>query len=146
MALGLVGDPEVIFLDESNSGFDPAARRGGVDFTRLNSLPPCDGSVSINEDEDHLLLLDVIETLISRVSRGLPEPTVKSSGEVVGPSFVFTSGFQHRPIYEPVQQRACLVLVDLEQLCRTRCGDLTLVTHLIQHEKVFKGEELRGLV
>jgi ABC-2 type transport system ATP-binding protein len=32
VALGLAGDPELLFLDEPTSGFDPAARRGAWDM------------------------------------------------------------------------------------------------------------------
>jgi ABC-2 type transport system ATP-binding protein len=39
LGLGLVGDPEILFLDEPTTGFDPAARRAAWDVIRsLRSL------------------------------------------------------------------------------------------------------------
>ena len=34
LALGLVGDPKILFLDEPTTGFDPAARRAAWDMIR----------------------------------------------------------------------------------------------------------------
>ena len=39
VAIGLAGDPELLFLDEPTTGFDPSARRGAWEFIRsLRSL------------------------------------------------------------------------------------------------------------
>ena len=61
MALGLVGDPDVVFLDEPTTGFDPAARRRGWELVaRLAS-----------EQRAVLLTthyLDEAETLADRVA------------------------------------------------------------------------------
>jgi ABC-2 type transport system ATP-binding protein len=34
VALGIIGDPELLFLDEPTTGFDPSARRGAWDLVR----------------------------------------------------------------------------------------------------------------
>ena len=34
LGLGLIGDPEVLFLDEPTTGFDPAARRAAWEVIR----------------------------------------------------------------------------------------------------------------
>ena len=44
LALALVGDPDLVFLDEPTTGFDPAAQRGAwrivENLRRLHKLPP----------------------------------------------------------------------------------------------------------
>ena len=39
VAIGLAGDPELLFLDEPTTGFDPSARRGAWEMVKgLKSL------------------------------------------------------------------------------------------------------------
>ena len=61
LGLGLIGDPEVLFLDEPTTGFDPAARRAAWEVIR-----------SLRELGKTILLtthyLDEAETLADRVA------------------------------------------------------------------------------
>ncbi len=69
LALGLIGDPEILFLDEPTTGFDPAARRAAWEMIR-----------SLRELGKTILLtthyLDEAEQLADRVA-------VMRKGEIV---------------------------------------------------------------
>ncbi len=60
LALGIVGFPELLFLDEPTTGFDPAARRNSWDLIR--SL--CDGGTTVVLTSHYL---DEVEHLADRV-------------------------------------------------------------------------------
>jgi ABC-2 type transport system ATP-binding protein len=61
MALGLVGDPDVVFLDEPTTGFDPAARRRG--WSIVERLASQQRAVLLTTH-----YLDEAETLADRVA------------------------------------------------------------------------------
>jgi ABC-2 type transport system ATP-binding protein len=69
VGLGIIGRPELIFLDEPTTGFDPSARRGAWDLVR-----------SLSEDGSTVILtthyMDEAESLADRVA-------VIARGEVV---------------------------------------------------------------
>ncbi|MDG2028063.1 MAG: ABC transporter ATP-binding protein [Acidimicrobiales bacterium] len=89
LALGLVGDPDLIFLDEPTTGFDPAARRRSWDLIRnLTSL----GRTIVLTTH----YLDEAETLADRVAvlaggrivaEGTPSALRESLGEGTRISF-----------------------------------------------------------
>ena len=60
LALGLVGEPEVLFLDEPTTGFDPAARRGAWELVR--NL--CSGGTTVLLTSHYL---DEVEHLADRM-------------------------------------------------------------------------------
>jgi ABC-2 type transport system ATP-binding protein len=61
LGLGLIGDPEILFLDEPTTGFDPAARRAAWDVIR--SLRSLGKTILLTT-----LYLDEAETLADRVA------------------------------------------------------------------------------
>jgi ABC-2 type transport system ATP-binding protein len=69
LALGMVGNPELIFLDEPTTGFDPAARRQAWDIVRAL----CEGGTTVVLTTHYL---DEAQALADRV-------VVFAAGEVV---------------------------------------------------------------
>jgi ABC-2 type transport system ATP-binding protein len=74
VAIGLAGDPELLFLDEPTTGFDPAARRNAWDMvTNLKSLGKTVFLTTHYMDEAQYLADDVAIIVAGRiVARGSP--------------------------------------------------------------------------
>jgi ABC-2 type transport system ATP-binding protein len=123
LALGLVGDPEILFLDEPTTGFDPAARRAAWDMIR-----------SLRELGKTVLLtthyLDEAEQLADRVA-------VLRAGHVValGKPAELTGGRVATEIR--YRQNGREVLVETHEP--------TKVLHELTAEALARGEELDGL-
>ena len=69
LALALVGDPELVFLDEPTTGFDPAARRGA--WTIVRSLCELGKTIFLTTH-----YMDEAQSLANRVA-------VMSAGEII---------------------------------------------------------------
>jgi len=70
VALGIIGDPELIFLDEPTTGFDPAARRGA--WTMIEGLKALGKTVFLTTH-----YMDEAQHLADRVA-------ILRAGEIVG--------------------------------------------------------------
>jgi ABC-2 type transport system ATP-binding protein len=123
LALGLVGDPEILFLDEPTTGFDPAARRAAWDMIR-----------SLRELGKTVLLtthyLDEAEQLSDRVA-------VLREGRIValGKPSELTGGRVATEIRYRLNGREVLV----------ETHEPTKVLHELTGEALSRGGELDGL-
>ncbi len=123
LALALVGDPELVFLDEPTTGFDPAARRNAWDLVR-----------SLRELGKTVLLtthyLDEAQQLADRVA-------VLRAGEIVKmgrPSELIASSGRAEIRYRVDGET---VVVETDELTRT--------LHELTGSALAEGRELEGL-
>src|SRR5438270_4850897 len=123
LALGLVGDPEILFLDEPTTGFDPAARRAAWEMIR-----------SLRELGKTVLLtthyLDEAEQLSDRVA-------VLREGQIV--AIGKPSELTGRRVATEIRYR----LNGREVLVETH--EPTKVLHELTGEALARGAELEGL-
>ena len=124
LALALVGDPDLVFLDEPTTGFDPAARRTAWGVVR-----------ALKEMEKTVLLtthyLDEAQSLSDRVA-------IMKDGLVVAqgpPSQLGVGGDRYRVAYDAVDGKR----VELET------DDPTDLLHRLTGDALARGERLQGL-
>jgi ABC-2 type transport system ATP-binding protein len=123
LGIALVGDPDLVFLDEPTTGFDPSARRNAWDLVR-----------SLRELGKTVLLtthyLDEAQQLADRVA-------VLRAGEIVKmgrPSELIASSARAEIRY---RRNGAPVVVETEELTRT--------LHEITGAALAEGRELEGL-
>jgi ABC-2 type transport system ATP-binding protein len=123
LALALVGDPELIFLDEPTTGFDPAARRAAWDVIR--TLRDLGKTILLTTH-----YLDEAQTLSDRVA-------IVKDGVIVaeGPPAELSS----RPGSYRVSYQRNGTRVELET------EDPTALLHRLTGEALERGERLEGL-
>ena len=123
LGLALVGDPDLVFLDEPTTGFDPAARRAAWDMIR--SLRSLGKTVLLTTH-----YLDEAEQLADRVA-------VLREGQIVRvgtPRELTTSELEVEIRYRRDGEDVLL-----------RTGEPTRVLHELTQEAIARGEELDRL-
>ena len=123
LALALVGDPEVIFLDEPTTGFDPAARRGA--WRVIETLKGMGKTVLLTTH-----YLDEAQSLSDRVAI-IKDGVIVAEGP---PSELSPDSARYRVAYNENGHR-----VELET------DDPTELLHRLTSEALGRGERLEGL-
>jgi ABC-2 type transport system ATP-binding protein len=99
VAIGLAGDPDLLFLDEPTTGFDPAARRGAWEMVHnLKSLGKTVFLTTHYMDEAQNLA-DRVAIIVGGliVAEGSPAELVGSRGDVTRVTFRLPDGAPHPP-------------------------------------------------
>jgi ABC-2 type transport system ATP-binding protein len=145
LALGIIGCPEVLFLDEPTAGFDPAARRGAWDLIR----ELCSGGTTVLLTSHYL---DEVEQLADRVgvmrrgrmiAEGSPAELTSATGDTV---------VRFRPA-PGLDAGALAALLDSDAHIEDTVGEVvittpapTVVLHALTGWALEHGHDLDGLV
>jgi ABC-2 type transport system ATP-binding protein len=123
LALALVGDPELVFLDEPTTGFDPAARRAAWNVVR--TLKQLDKTVLLTTH-----YLDEAQALADRVA-------IVKDGRIVAhgpPAELASGGARYRVSYFSGGRRV-----------EHQTDDPTELLHRLTRDALARGERLEGL-
>jgi ABC-2 type transport system ATP-binding protein len=126
LALALVGDPDLVFLDEPTTGFDPAARRGAWDTIR--SLKALGKTVLLTTH-----YLDEAQALADRVA-------IVKDGRILVEGAPNELGAEHGAIRYRVAWRNGSGLLRQEET-----DDPTTLLHELTAAALARGERLEGL-
>jgi len=107
LALGIVGGPELLFLDEPTTGFDPTARRRTWDL--LESLRALGATILLTthylDEAEHLADRVVVIDHGRVVAQGTPEQLAAAAGSASVISFRMPAGVDPRDLPSLGQER-----------------------------------------
>jgi ABC-2 type transport system ATP-binding protein len=139
LALGLIGDPELIFLDEPTTGFDPSARRGAWDVVaQLASLGKTIVLTTHYMDEaQHLADRVVVMARGQIVADGPPDRLVSTEEQAAVIRFRLSGGPPPPDLPVAVQWDGDAAHLETD--------DVTAVVHRLTGWALERGRELEGL-
>jgi ABC-2 type transport system ATP-binding protein len=140
LALALVGDPELIFLDEPTTGFDPSARRASWEIIRdLSGLGKTVLLTTHYMDEAQALAAEVVIVSAGKVvARGTPDDIGGRSTERVVISFDLPTGVSVSDLPVPAEADGGRAVVRVEP-------PVTATMHALTGWALGRGVELSAL-
>ena len=107
LALGIIGDPELLFLDEPTTGFDPSARRRAWDL--VESLRDLGATILLTthylDEAEHLADRVVVIDHGRTLAQGTPDDLAATAGAATVISFHLPPGLEAPDLPEVGQER-----------------------------------------
>ncbi len=126
VALGLVGDPELIFLDEPTTGFDPSARRAAWEVVRnMRTLGKTIVLTTHYMDEAQYLADRICVIAAGKVvAEGTPETLRAGTDQLTHIRFELPSGLDASKVPMPLSLTNGIAVIETQTPTRSLC-DLT---------------------